>query len=102
HQPVQQRRLVEVAYAVDAQRDPVALRRHRLRDRGVEAFRRIEKWGTAEAGQEEPESDDDDAERDAPHYLLTRRARRNRPATAGAARRARAGGTLRRAIRGSP
>ena len=67
HEPVEERRLVEVPHAVDPERDPVAAPRHRLRHGGVEAFRRIEQRRAAETDHEEPESDDDDAERDAPH-----------------------------------
>jgi hypothetical protein len=42
HQPVRERRLVEVAHAVDPERDDVARPEERLRDGGVEALGRVE------------------------------------------------------------
>jgi hypothetical protein len=51
HQPVEQRRLVEVAHAIRTQRRPVAGRAQGFGDGRVKAFRRVEEGGGAEPEQ---------------------------------------------------
>ncbi len=66
-EPVEQRRLVDIAHAVDPRRDPVAGERHLTGDRGMKSFRRIEERSRAEPDHVQAGRHERNAERDAPH-----------------------------------
>jgi hypothetical protein len=64
----EERRLVEVAHAIDPQRDPVAGRADRLRDHGVKPLGRIQERGGAEPEQvHQADRKESEAERDPRH-----------------------------------
>ena len=67
HEPVEDRRLVEVAHTVGVGRDPVAHPRHLARDLGVETLGRIDERRPAQAQKIECGGDEGHAEGDPAH-----------------------------------